>query len=129
MIAEQCLQTCTKMENCKNEYYSTSIIGQFDRDPVHYPKFNPLHGIFIYLPSGLNTRYVHSPRLHLTEYICYFASVFSLWFGFSIIAISQALIKAYKLYKIHKITKKDTKKIDEVEDENASNIQLKPTHI
>ena len=96
-MAIACLQECGKLEDCSSEYYSMTSIGQFEREP-HLSKFDHLHGIYIYLPTGLNTRYSHSPRLHLIEYICYFASVFSLWFGFSIIAISKALIKAYKYY-------------------------------
>ncbi|OTF72043.1 hypothetical protein BLA29_015443, partial [Euroglyphus maynei] len=32
----------------------------------------------IYLPSGLNTHYKHSPRLEWIEFICYYASVISL---------------------------------------------------
>ena len=90
------------MEDCNSEYYLTTTIGQFERD-THHPEFDDFHSIFIYLPTGLNTRYSHSPRLHLIEYICYFASVFSLWFGFSIIATSEALIKAYQYYTMRKL--------------------------
>lgn len=112
------------MEDCESEYYSTSIIGQFDRDPVNYPKYNPWHGIFIYLPSGLNTHYVHSPRLQGVEYVCYFASVVSLWFGFSIITISEALVKAYELYQEHNINKKINAKTKEVENSGKENHAL-----
>lgn len=98
MMAEECRVKCGKQEDCTTEYYTMVSIGAFERDHVHLPQYDPTHGLFIYLPSGRNTRYSHSPRLHLIEYICYFASVFSLWFGFSIIAISKALIKAYSYY-------------------------------
>lgn len=97
MMADECRLKCSKREDCSSEYYSMVSIGAFERD-AHLPQYDQTHGIFIYLPSGRNTRYSHSPRLHLIEYICYFASVFSLWFGFSIIAISKALIKAYSYY-------------------------------
>ena len=72
MMAEQCLHACSKMEDCRSEYYSMTSIGQFERE-AHMDEFDYLHGIYIYLPTGLNTRYSHSPRLHLIEYICYFA--------------------------------------------------------
>lgn len=96
-MAEKCLNVCSKMKDCVSEYYSMSVIGQFERTH-HLSQYDQFHGIYIYLPSGLNTRYIHSPRLHLIEYICYFGSVFSLWFGFSIIALSRALIGAIYQY-------------------------------
>lgn len=97
MMAERCLVRCGKQEDCTTEYFSMASIGQFERE-AEKKESQHLHGIFIYLPTGRNTRYSHSPRLHLIEYICYFASVFSLWFGFSIIAIAKVLIKAYQFY-------------------------------
>ena len=98
LMAEQCRQICSKQQDCQSEYYSISITGQFERSD-EFAQYKDHHGIYIYLPAGLNTRYSHSPRLHLIEYICYFASVFSLWFGFSIITISKVLIRAYHYYK------------------------------
>lgn len=106
MMAKHCGHICSKQKDCKREYYSIAIKGQFERS-VDFMHQDHLHGIFIYLPAGLNTQYLHKPRLHLIEYFCYFASVFSLWFGFSIITISRALINAYHYYKDYKAREED----------------------
>lgn len=98
LMADRCGLACSKMEDCYREYYELNTIGQFERTDEQQ-----MLGIYIYLPNGMNTKYFHSPRLHLIEYICYFASVFSLWFGFSIIAISKALIKAYRYYSCRRV--------------------------
>ena len=96
MMAHHCLEVCGKKEDCFNEYFTTNIIGQWDRE---VGVNDNLHGVFIYLPTGLNTRYIHSPRLHLIEYICYTASVFSLWFGISMTTLSKILIIFYNNYR------------------------------
>ncbi|KAF7492294.1 hypothetical protein SSS_08620 [Sarcoptes scabiei] len=116
-MAERCLNSCSNRQDCHSEYYSMSVIGQFERRQSTQAKNENLHGIYIYLPSGLNTRYEHSPRLHLIEFICYFASVFSLWFGLSIIAISKALINTVHTYRKRRedeMSKKNDLIIDQI---------------
>ena len=96
MISYDCLKVCGKKQNCFNEYFSTNIIAKWERgDGIR----DNMHEILIYLPSGLNTRYMHTPRLHLIEYICYAASVFSLWFGISMTTISRVFVVLYNYYR------------------------------
>ncbi len=115
LMANQCLKTCGKKENCFNEYLTMNIIGQFERE---VNKHDEWYGIFFHLPTGLNTKYIHSPRLHLVEYICYAASVFSLWFGISITTLSKVIIIFYNRLR----NKKDDKNEINAEINSANNM-------
>ena len=97
LIAHQCLDVCGKKENCFDEFFTTNTIGQWERVATDDQS---LYGAFVFLPSGRNTRYVHSPRLHLIEYICYTASVISLWFGISMTTLCKMLIISYNYYRV-----------------------------
>nr|XP_027199509.1 uncharacterized protein LOC113793650 [Dermatophagoides pteronyssinus] len=91
IMSEECSEFCSKRQDCKSEFFTVQPIAEFERGHGR-PEWQNLYRINIYLPSGLNTHYKHSPRLEWIEFICYYASVISLWFGFSIIAFSRALV-------------------------------------
>ena len=108
VISDKCLSVCDK--NCFNEYFTPNVIARWARDVVD----ENLDEILIYMPTGLKTQYIHSPRLHLIEYICYTASVLSLWFGFSMTTLLKVLIAIYNSYKNKRRSKIES--IDNIED-------------
>ena len=68
--------------DCYQEYYNTIY------DKVSY-RFGY---IFIMPPSIPTTIIVHSKKLAFEEFLCYVASMISLWFGFSFIMLSDYYI-------------------------------------
>ena len=97
-ISYDCLKVCGKKQNCFNEYFSTNIIAKWERG-YGIKEDSVKDEILIYLPSGLNTRYRHTPQLHLIEYICYSASVFGLWFGISMTTVAKGFVVSYNYYR------------------------------
>jgi len=97
IASEQCRLACGKQDDCYSEYFNLIQMGHFERS-ADRKEDEDLFGIYLYLPTGIITKYFHSPRLHLTEFICYFGSIFSLWFGFSMITTSKMAIKLYCFY-------------------------------
>jgi hypothetical protein len=108
MMSNNCVKTCSKKENCFNEYFNIKVVEKWKKgdNTDNQSIGDKLHEILIFLPTGMITKYTHSPRLHLQEFICYAASVFSLWFGISIITFSK-FIYAFLHYLTHKNDKEN----------------------
>lgn len=82
-----CTQMC-RLENCYNEYYSVEEI------PIKATLSAKSETFILSLYAHINydTTCTHLPKLQFTEFLIYVGSVFSLWFGISMISMSQIVI-------------------------------------
>ncbi|XP_027199513.2 uncharacterized protein LOC113793653 [Dermatophagoides pteronyssinus] len=87
IMSNECLTTCSKRQECHSEFYTMSMMDDFERKPMQNR-----YEFDVYFSSTANTHYKHQPRMELVEFICFYASTISLWFGFSIIAFSRSVL-------------------------------------
>ena len=73
-----CNERCPHYD-CAIDYYKT----------VALHKVKNTKGTFLTLviPTEPETSYSHEPRIELVEFICYLASTFNMWFGFSMLSL------------------------------------------
>jgi len=72
------------MSECFKEYFIfNSVKGVIS----HFNKNN--YYIYILYPSYPSTVYEIYPKMYFEEYLCLISSVFSLWFGFSILMFTD----------------------------------------
>jgi hypothetical protein len=75
-------------DDCYREYYCINheYIGKIN-DSIY----------ILFVPQSTPTTIiVHSAKLRLQEFLCYIASIISLWFGFSIIVLNEIGLNIYK---------------------------------
>jgi hypothetical protein len=67
--------------------------------------------IYIYPPYASNLLLIHSAKIRIEEFLCYTASIFSLWFGFSVFMLTDVLVLIIKKFYIfrNKILVRNTK--------------------
>jgi len=78
-LNEYCLRMCPNYD-CIKYYYKPNLVASGIKGQIE-------NTISIGFSTEAETTYWHKPRIELIEYICYMASIFNLWFGFSILSI------------------------------------------
>ena len=87
-VGLKCKQKCGTNSECFAEYYDYEVI-HFD---YYWPKFQ----FFVYSPKTPDLIYRHSPKMEFEEFVCFVGSLVGLWFGFSMIMISDVLLVGVK---------------------------------
>jgi len=94
-LAKHCKKLCGHRSDCNQEIFELKI----------KPRFITSDGFFIvFFPQNTpDIIYTHSPKILFEEFVSYIASYVSLWFGFSIIMLSNVIHKCYQFinYKMN----------------------------
>jgi hypothetical protein len=78
-IIEYCSKFCSNMDCVKHYYKPVLISGELtDRKEVR---------IDLIILTEPETTFWHKPRIETIEFVCYIASILSIWFGFLILSI------------------------------------------
>ena len=82
-IGKSCMKECGTQTECDQEFYSwNKVVTQY-----FWLKFS----ILIFAPSVPDIIYTQSPKLIFEEFVSYVGSLVGLWFGFSIIMLSDIM--------------------------------------
>ncbi len=92
LVSKKCTQVCGSNDDCYKEYINIRFIS-IDN---FFPRMNGSHRILILPPTSPNLIYTHTNKIHLEEFLCYAGSVISLWFGVSILMISDIISRLHK---------------------------------
>ena len=84
---------CDPRPDCYREYYK---ITDFDRIKPWKSEQVMNNSLLINFPTRPATVTIHKPKIYLEEFLCYIASIFSLWFGVSIVFLSNHCLKLIK---------------------------------
>ena len=85
LFGEECKQNCSTNTECHSEYY------RLDLKPFGFGYNNS--DISIYPPDIPDLVYVYEPKLHFVEFVVLIAGSVSLWFGFSVLMLSDLILK------------------------------------
>ncbi|CAG2103926.1 unnamed protein product [Medioppia subpectinata] len=100
-LAADCAHQIGRRPDCHSVYYTMNKVYSHQR--VNNSNDSAYSYVSFNMPAGTITRYVHSPRMELAEYMGYIGGVSGLWFGLNILAfydIGQYLVrKARALFK------------------------------
>ncbi len=78
-LIEYCSKFCSNMDCVKHHYKPVLISGELtDRKEVI---------IDLTILTEPETTFWHKPKIETIEFLCYIASILSIWFGFSILSI------------------------------------------
>lgn len=89
-MSKYCLDFCGNFPDCHSEYYHVELIRIVPQTNWFY--------INIRSPIGFNTKYIHSPKLKLIEFLCFVGSQLSLWTGFTLLAISRCAFRCLQFF-------------------------------
>ena len=81
-ILEKCENFCGYNNDCYKEYFHYIE----EREATYATNHMDIHVIPTTLP---NTIITHLPKMGLQEFLCFIACIFSLWYGFSIMMLSD----------------------------------------
>ena len=87
-ISKECVEKCRHRLDCYKEHYLIEV-KQFLTKKLTKLKF--LYKILIEFPTHPTTIYEISLKTCFEEYLCLIASILILWFGFSILAVTEVL--------------------------------------
>ena len=79
-----CGKRCSHFD-CSIDHYK--VIGLLKTIEKHKKPSEQLTLLKIQIPTEPETSYSHQPRIELVEFICYLASTFNMWFGFSMYSL------------------------------------------
>jgi len=104
VFSDICGIYCDSMIETNQEFYLFQVqkLGTFAMD---------YHPIFIEFPTEPVTIYEIYPKMYFEEYLCFVASLLSLWFGFSFVNCYKYFILMYKTLKIYKSKNMTTNKL------------------
>ena len=94
-ISLKCAEECKSMTSCNEESYHVRI--------MQYDNFYDELWLLILPPYNPDQIIVYSPAMSLEEFICLVGSLISLYFGFSIIMLSNMMSVVFK-YSVNKLT-------------------------
>jgi hypothetical protein len=83
-LKTKCEKICDQNIDCFNEYFSLS--------EKNGESNSQWQRIVIFAPATANTIIRESAKIQVEEFLCFIASIVSLWFGFSIFMLSNACI-------------------------------------
>ena len=112
--AEECRSLCDQRIDCYKEYFTTGITyGEYPE------RVNDTFQVIIEYPTQPLAVYEVNLKMHLEEYLCLLSSIFSLWFGVSVLLFTDycpVLFDNFKQYfkpfgnRIDKIADKESVK-------------------
>jgi len=84
-LSKTCDKFCGYFKDCYKEYF------HLDERRI---KEDYLENYYICLicPTSSNTIIRHLPKIYLEEFLCFMASILSLWFGFSVIMLTDVCL-------------------------------------
>ncbi|CAG2104717.1 unnamed protein product, partial [Medioppia subpectinata] len=86
-IAADCANRIGRRPDCHAVYYTMNTFYSYPRVVANDSNdSNTLFWLFCIVPTDPITRYVHSPRMELSEYMGIIGGVSGLWFGLNILA-------------------------------------------
>ncbi len=97
-LRNRCLYLCRKMDCVIYSYKPYAIASGLESK-------DGLTAVLISIPMGPKRIYRYYPKIETIEFLCYFASILSLWFGFSFQSIYLWIDKLRKWFK-NKFNKK-----------------------
>ena len=89
-ISDQCKRLYDPSPDCYAEYFKIDEVLPMS-DPGKMKR-----NLFISFPGVPTTVITHKPGIYLEEFLCYIASIFSLWFGFSMLFLSEIFVEFFK---------------------------------
>ena len=92
IVGENCRQFCDTKNECFIQYFALKNYSF----PYNMESFQ----VFIFTSDIPNLTYNHSPKVIFEEFISFIGSIVSLWFGFSIVMLSNIISIAFKYSKI-----------------------------
>ena len=98
LMSDTCATKCGKNDNCFNEYFEIKILEKW-KNIEKVKNKEELFEIQVQLPLGMTVKYKHCPRIQLSEYLCYLASIVNLWFGISILTCSKFMFAIYYYFR------------------------------
>jgi hypothetical protein len=90
-LSDKCRELCGESKDCFAENYELSEIRSYGE--------NGLFTIVIPLPTIPTLIFTHWPKIRFEEFLCFIGSIFSLWFGFSIVMLSDVCLLVVKQVK------------------------------
>jgi len=104
ILSEKCGEICGHNSDCFKEYFKSferKFYLIYDND--NKTSFKMLFSA----PTTPNMVITHSPKIQVEEFICFIASIISLWFGFSFIMLQHFCLflfrKTYNFFNKYKI--------------------------
>nr|XP_046912508.1 uncharacterized protein LOC124493476 [Dermatophagoides farinae] len=91
IVSNKCSQFCSKRQDCVCELFKITIMEEIERNNENI-QLKDRFQLKVMIPIDLNKYYTHKPRMEWIEFICFYASTISLWFGFSIIAFARSIM-------------------------------------
>jgi hypothetical protein len=87
VFSERCKKLCGNNPECYKEYF------YFEADRIYLGEG---FEIWINIPSSADFLIKHSPEMQFEEFFCYIMSIVGLWFGFSIIMLTDICLTIFK---------------------------------
>ena len=91
-IGRKCKESCGTQSECHSEYF------RFDQE--HFEYHTKFFEIRLSIPLVPDLVYRHSPKMKFVEFCCFIASIISLWFGFSLIMVSDLFSIIMNYWKV-----------------------------
>jgi hypothetical protein len=90
-VGKKCKNSCGLNTDCYKEYFTFKAIELINEYGVN-------SAVFIYPPHLPSLIFTHSPKIQVEEFICFIASTVSLWFGFSVMMLSNVCSLVSKIF-------------------------------
>ena len=90
-ISDKCKDFCGFQRECYSEYYKLEVKPYVKNYGEPY--------ICIYAPDIPDLVYMYLPKIYFIEFVLFVASSVSLWFGFSVLMLSDVIMKLYLVIK------------------------------
>ncbi|CAG2105369.1 unnamed protein product, partial [Medioppia subpectinata] len=98
-----CKRVCGESPDCYHEYYQIVQTETYYPWPTNVTGADQTVHVFEFTAPSLPMQtYRQNPALSLTEYLCLVSGIFSLWFGFSLLFVSDlcvsSMVTLYRKY-------------------------------
>ena len=96
-LKRSCMKMCPNSD-CYKQHFVPKIVSESNEN---YPDYTEMS---LAITADPQVKNYHKPRIETVEFLCYMASTFSLWFGFTMISIYSRFHDLFKQTKlaIHK---------------------------
>ena len=93
LFGDKCKQKCGTNTECYSEYYRLEL------KPFGVDYNNT--DISVYPPDIPDLVYEYQPKVHFVEFVVFIAGSVSLWFGFSVLMLSNVILKLFTKINLH----------------------------
>jgi hypothetical protein len=100
-LSDKCREFCGDSNDCFGEIFELSEIRAFGTKDNFEITITP--------PTIPSLTFTHWPKIRFEEFLCFIASIFSLWFGFSLVMLSNVYLLVVK--RVKNITNKLSTKV------------------